>query len=232
MKEYMRYPIVWKPFPASVGFVAASGSPGTLTIPLFLEGEDLETFEKDGGFTFTPFNVLRGILIGLQQNAPTIDLPATRPFLVSGLNLLPGEFEAKTLEDLILSCAVHIFENNGPQPSLIALRTGRELFPDSHKIKSDMVNSYWRIAVDTDDIEVLQEAFPLGLEIDPAELDENAAPILVYFVFVSVFNHADEAVATKYFNTYVNEYVPDGSMRDRLERLRRGDFLSLAELDE
>jgi len=232
MKEYEKYSIVWKEFPPSVGFVEATGAHDGLFVPLFLTGKDLEIFEQSGGYAFYPFNVLRGILVGLQDEPPTIDLSSIKPFLLKGLFLLQSEFDLPTMEDLILSCSAHIRENQGVDPSICSLRTGREALPNSQKIASDLIMTIWRKAVNIKSESMLSEIGRIGQEIDPANVDSTIAPNLVYIVFVALFLSKSKELAIDYYTNSVLKYVKEGILRDRIELLREGKRFSLTELDE
>jgi len=227
-----KYSIVWKAFPPSVGFISASGATFPLHVPLFLEGHDLEVFEATGGLAFYPFNVLRGILVGLQDNPPTLDLPSIRPFLLKGLELLQCEFNAETMESLILDLAAHLRENHGIDPACSALKTGQEILPHSQKILSDLIMCLWRAAVDDESYIAIDEIARHGPTIDLKEIDTTVAPNLVYVVFAALHHCGMVDAADTYYHTAVVPYLAEGILRERVERVRNCEDLSLAEMDE
>jgi hypothetical protein len=226
-----RYSIVWKPFPPSEGLVKATGATVALPIPLFLTGEDLEIFESYGGFPFYPFNVLRGILVGLQDNPPTIDIPSIKPFLLKVLFLLKEEFQADTIEELVLSCSAHIREYQGLEPCASALRTGCQVCPESSKIASDLVVTLWNITelYQIEEPHLLKDIATLGITIDLGQVDTKITPYLVYVVAVALFYTNDPRIS-QYYTDVVIKNLSNRGMLQKIDRLRNGHQFKMSEM--
>lgn len=231
MKRKDRYSIVWKPFQPSVGLVKATGSISSLPIPLFLTGKDLETCERYQGFVFYPLNVIRGILVGLQDNPPAIDLPSIKPFLIKALYLINDEAQAGSMEEMILSGAAYIKEYNGPEPSILALRTGCEICPESSKIASDLVMTLWEVAelVQNEESRALEEIAKRGTSIDLKQIDPKIVPLLVYVVAAALFFRHDPR-ASQYYEDFVINNLSDKRLLQRIDGLRNGRQFRMAEM--
>jgi hypothetical protein len=170
--------------------------------------------------------------VGLQDDPPTLDLPSVRPFLLRGLELLQSEFDAQTLEILVLDVAAHLRENYGTYSANAALKTGHQILPRSQKILSDITMCLWRDAVDNNSEAALNDIAQIGPTIDLTEIDTAVAPSLVYAVYAALHHREMINRANAYYTVAVSRYIPKGTLRNRIERLRQGEELSLAELDK
>ena len=177
---------------------------------------------------FYPFNVIRGILVGLQDDPPCLDLASIRPFLLKGLGLLQREFKAETMETLILDISFNLREDHGIDPAIAALRTGLEVLPHSHKIASDFIMDLWRVAVDNESDEALDEIARRGPAIDLQQIKCSAVPVLTYLIFASLHYQGMSDQADTYYHKAVAPHLTEGVLKERVEKMRNGMKLSLA----
>lgn len=223
--------ITWFPFGPEVGFVKAIGSDESLHLPVFLTGKDLDLFKKSGGVNFNPENLVIGILLGLQDNPPTLNLQEIKPFLIKGLDLLVSEYRFKGLEELVLSIAANLRENIDLDSSTTSLVSGLQLLPESDKIRSDLIVTLWATmqaegSMIDDKLVKIQE---IGSGIQFNNLDKGIAPAIAYILSVAMIYTEFEGT-NNFINTTAKTHLTDPELLGRLNRLINGERLTISEL--
>ncbi len=67
------YSIIWKTFLANSDLGSHLGAKNDFSFPYFIDGDDKIKFEQGTHSNLTEIHLLRGLLIGYFDNAPTID---------------------------------------------------------------------------------------------------------------------------------------------------------------
>ena len=78
----------------------------------------------------------------------------------------------------------------------------------------------------------LEEIAAIGPTIDMKDNNVDLVPGLVLIVYAALHHCGLVDQADEYYDTAVCKYLQGGIFRDRVERLRNGKNLSLAEIDE
>ncbi len=185
MKEHS---IVWLPMSPKVGFVAALGAKETLHLPVFLSGNDLTAFEQGRGVHFTPVTLLYGILYGLSDDPPTVDLHLSARYFQKAMGLLITELNMPTVEAMILQAGANIRQEFGSAVSARFLENGLQFALDSARIRSDWVVDLWVAAEERrepDYLTVLHTIVEMLKQVNYREISPDARKCLSYIATVS-----------------------------------------------
>ena len=85
------FSVVWIPVRSDHPFAEAIKAESSIYLPVFLNAEDLEEFNRSGGANLTPKTLTTGILLGLQDDPPTLDKALLRETAFEVFPLLPEQ---------------------------------------------------------------------------------------------------------------------------------------------
>ena len=172
---------VWIPLTPDHPLIARTTAVGLVHLPVFLTRDALGEFKQSGVVRYSPSAIFLGLLLGLQQDPPTIDLEALRPVFIELIDLLANDAGVDA-EDLALSATAFLRDEYGSATSRIALRTAREQFSESPKIASDYIMDVWAIQEERNDWDhtLLVEIASIGATIDLGKIDPEISPAVTY----------------------------------------------------
>ena len=155
MPKFERHSIVWKECGANSRYAERFFVPGFEGyLPFFIFGEELEKFENKESVELKEDHLLKGILYGLNEfdNSPKPwHQSKDRETLLYLLDILGNGFNFESPEDMILNVAARIREDNGNSVSRIVLEVGKNLMPESSKIKCDLIFDLWAVISERDE---------------------------------------------------------------------------------
>lgn len=131
------YSIIWKQFSKDSDLGKHLNANEDFALPYFIDGVDKEKFKISVPMELSEMNLLRGILVGNNDNPPTIDSSISKSYYGQILNDLKDHFKFESIEKLILDTSAYLRKENGDSASLHSLLTGIELIPNSSLIKFD-----------------------------------------------------------------------------------------------
>src|SRR5262245_44837736 len=102
------FAIVWNPMSEEI--VESWGLPVDPGVPLpfFVDGEALRALERREVASLLPFDLLRGVLIAYDQEAPLLDVASLRPSMRKTLEQLGRGFGMDSPEQTVLNTAARL----------------------------------------------------------------------------------------------------------------------------
>jgi hypothetical protein len=117
-------------------------------VPVFLDGDLFERFEKTREVDVTPQALLLGAVFHADGEAPGVDPTAFLEHLKAMLDVLTRGLGEDDTEALVVDVTAILRERHGSALALLALRRVVKTFPTFHQARSDLVTSTWFEALD------------------------------------------------------------------------------------
>jgi hypothetical protein len=195
---------------------------------VLLAGDDLREFKRAGVVRYSPPNIFLGVLLGLQQEVPTVNPSVLRPILEELIVLISNDAGSDPPE-FTLSAAAKLREEFGHEVSMSALRTAREIFEDDTKITSDYMMDAWVIQEGQKDWDqkLMAEIAETGAGLDLGDIAPEILPAVAY-VTVLALSHVDKRRAATYLKS-VGHKVMNEKLAAVVEKASSGIYVSLDE---
>lgn len=162
-----------------------------IALPFFIYGEILEEYEQTNKIVLSSKAIALGILTTWYHAPPLVgDMQDLHRRYIKILYEILPNFEAKSLEDLILGLGAVIRKEVGYYNSFRALQAGTEILPESSLLKCDMTTDAW-LAFEVGDTDgkdasfffsIITDTFPL-INIDG--LPNRLLKHIIYFNYIA-----------------------------------------------
>ena len=227
------FAIVWNPMSAEIvgnwGLPVETG----VSLPFFVDGEALRALEQREPAPLLPFNLLRGILIAYEQEAPFLDIASIRPSMRRVLEHLGRGFGLDSPEQTVLSAAAKLRAEHGSRISRVALETGARLYPSDSRIRSDLVVDLWTIAETAapEDYGALFEQIRINYRaidfqlVDPRSIEFS---VFAHYVALRFLGLVDES--ERFLAQVVMQHVDHPAYKQRIRYLWEGNPFDMAKL--
>ena len=224
MSECERFSIVWQVCGENSDIAHRFFVPGyDGYLPFFIWGEDLTALERKEKVELREEQLLKGILYGLNEfdhHTKPWHRKQDRHTLLYLLDVLGNGFNFESPEKMILDVAYNIRERHGNSASLTVLEVGRELIPQSSKIKSDLVCDLWALLTVTNEGEdILEEIVYLVPQIELDDIHSDAKEIVCYYGLCSIVLLGMEESIPLYLEEYIYPNVAMGQLKSRINAL-------------
>jgi hypothetical protein len=193
------------------------------SLPFLVSGDEVEALQRGENIEMKESHLLFGILFGLHESkkSPYLDeQPGERDTYLYLLDLLWNGFHFKTPEEMILNSAAYLRNRNGNIVSRIVLEVGKELMPESSRIKCDLIMDLWSIlAEDGDDQTLLMEVLDLVPELKPEDLHSDAKQVAYYYGLCATVLMGKTEDIPYYVKKYLIPHVKYGSLKGKMKAL-------------
>ena len=163
-----------------------------IQMPYFVGGEAFERLEQKQGLTLTSYMLICGILkTWFEPDKYCMDgsPDKLKEFLLVVLDDIKREFNADSLEQLILDVACTVRADHGALPSSRILTAGCNIFPESVFIRSDLIVDVWFILEHTKQVDrpgALEMIVNVFTGVDADTLEDDLVKVLDYIYMVSL----------------------------------------------
>ncbi|CAN5819987.1 hypothetical protein BH20ACI4_BH20ACI4_17790 [soil metagenome] len=229
MSNFEDYTLVWQQCPSDGKLAERFFVPSfNGTLPFFLSGEDLISFETDGKAKIDEEKLLKGILFGLYEldNDPKPwHQPKNKETYLYLLDVLGNGFGFTDPEKMILDVAANIRIKNGNNVSRIVLNSGLDLIPFSSKIRSDLICDNWAVmseyGIENQLLEqLLEQIIELSSETYLESILPDAKEIICYYGFCAmVLNNESVNDIENYLQEFVYPNVKMQSLKIKIRDL-------------
>ena len=224
MPKFERHSIVWKECGANSRYAERFFVPGFEGyLPFFIFGEELEKFENKKSVELKEDHLLKGILYGLHEfdNSPKPwHQSKDRETLLYLLDILGNGFNFESPEDMILNVAARIREDNGNSVSRIVLEVGKNLMPESSKIKCDLIFDLWAVTSERDgNTEFLKVINSLIDLIDLNDINKEAKEHVCYYGLCALVLLQDDQGVSNYLPKYIYPNVEMSKLKNNIKDL-------------
>lgn len=131
------YKIIWKHFEKSSEIGKHLDAKSDFSMPYFIDGEEMEKFEKQEAVSLNHIHLVRGLLVGYFDKPPKVDTSFAQSKAKEIIVEQLPNFGAASLESLILDLSTYLRDTFGQLTSMQSLSTGVELVPTSNTLKYD-----------------------------------------------------------------------------------------------
>jgi hypothetical protein len=131
------YKIIWKHFEKSSSIGKHLNAKEDFSLPYFIDGEEMEKFEKQEAVSLNHIHLVRGLLVGYFDKPPKVDTSFAQSKATEIIMEQLPNFGTASLESLILDLSTYLRDTFGELTSMQSLLTGVELVPESAAIKYD-----------------------------------------------------------------------------------------------
>lgn len=193
-------------------------------LPFFIWGDELVALERKEAVELREEHLLKGILYGLhgfedESRYWPRDRQA-KDTLLHLLGTLERGFGYKSLEKLILDVAADLGKTNGSSASFAVLETGRDLLPQSSRIKSDLILNLWALLNGGADREpLLQEILDLVPQIKLDEIFPDAKEVICYYGFCAIVLLGKQERIEPYLEEFIYPHVTYHSLKQKIKDL-------------
>jgi hypothetical protein len=221
------------------GWSAPLGPGAPSAVPYLPSPAKFEQFQRGERVEFIAFDLFCGVLYCWFQlfEPERCDDPAIRRrFLPRLLEDLRSEIGRPTLEQLVLDAAGVRRNDYGPQASVPMLMTGREIFPESLRVHSDLLTDLWLLLEESEATDLVPVCQRIVEEYDGIDLqalramNAGSAEQAAYIYGAALHLLGDHRAFKRYFRHTVQSLVEHPTLMDRLWRIARGERLGLEEL--
>jgi hypothetical protein len=133
---------------------------------------------------------------------------------------------------MILNVAARIREDNGNSVSRIVLEVGKNLMPESSKIKCDLIFDLWAVISERDEnTEFLKEINSLIGLIDLNDINKEAKEHVCYYGLCALVLLQDDQSIANYLPKYIYPNVEKSKLKNNIkDLLEKPDGFTAAEL--
>jgi len=146
-------------------------------LPVFLSGEEMDSFRETNKISFTPHTILMGALLGYSNMVGVPDHDLEREFLADTIrNLALKAFKDDNLGKFLLKAAHWLRSEVGLSRGRTASQTSMQLAPFNMAIRTDYISMTWYQAEDEQDetlrLHLLEEIVDTYQKFSMEELPE------------------------------------------------------------
>ena len=210
------------------------GAPGA--VPYFPPLERSGEFRTGKRIEFDALDLLCGVLYAwsaLFEPERCEDPAVRRRFLLRLLEDLRRELGWATIEQLILDAAAERKKDYGPGAAIPMLLAGRDIRPESFKIRSDLILDLWLLLEESDEIDPLPVCQCIVEQyegMDLQALNTNTREQIVYLYGAALHLLGQHRAFKRHFQGAVQSVVEHPTLMSKLWRIVRGERLGLREL--
>ncbi len=148
-KLFEKYTLFWTIFTPDMTLPIPSKTahfsypvPSEQHFPVYISGKELDEFEKNGTFSFTPLNLIAGALLGCRYR-PHVPIDDVRPFLSQYVEHCSVELNDGNIDELVIQIAGVLRARNGNYASKLTLSNALYLNTNRNKILNDLLLDVW-----------------------------------------------------------------------------------------
>ena len=199
-----------------------------IQMPYFIGGEAFERLEQKQGITLTSYMLICGILrTWFEPDKYCLGRGPgkLKEFLLVVLDDIMREFNADSLEQLILDVASQVRADHGSLPSSRILTAGCDIFPESAYIRSDLIMDVWFILEHTKQVdranalEMIVSIFS-GADMDVLDTDQIEVLDYIYMVSLAFLERNEEC--NQYFWKTASKRFENPALKTRMVGLSEG----------
>jgi hypothetical protein len=147
--QFRNYTIFWMTFTPDMILPIPSSKPdlsypleAEQHFPVYISGNELDEFDKNGTYSLTPLNLVAGALLGCRYR-PHVPIGDVRPFLSQYLKRCSAELYDGKIDELVLQTATILRGVNGNHASKLALSNSLFLNANHKMIFNDLLLDIW-----------------------------------------------------------------------------------------
>ena len=199
-----------------------------IQMPYFVGGEAFERLEQKQGITLTSYMLICGILkTWFEPDKYCMDgsPDKLKDFLLVVLDDIRREFNADSLEQLILDVATRVRADHGSLPASRILTAGCDIFPESAFIRSDLIMDVWFILEHTKQVDrpgALEMIVNVFTGVDADTLEDDLVKVLDYIYMVSLSFLERHEECNQYFWQTASKRVEHPKLKTLMVDLSEG----------